>query len=117
MKRCTLLTVIGLYVFTTSVICSCVQLAAATLVSNATMPAARVVHAPFTLTIAQDPNDPAHDALFIGQAGLQLPGPESARSAIVPHPVLRRGPSLRPAASNARILCIRGPASSHRVKR
>ncbi len=36
----------------------------------------RVVHALFSLTIAQDPNDPAHDALFIGQAGLQLPGPE-----------------------------------------
>ncbi len=36
----------------------------------------RVVHASFSLTIAQDPNDPAHDALFIGQAGLQLPGPE-----------------------------------------
>ncbi|MGZ7031662.1 MAG: M13 family metallopeptidase [Thermoanaerobaculia bacterium] len=36
----------------------------------------RVVHALFSLNIAQDPNDPAHYAVFVGQAGLQLPGPE-----------------------------------------
>ncbi len=30
----------------------------------------------FSLNVAQDPNDPAHYALFIGQAGLQMPGPE-----------------------------------------
>jgi|GEM_PF-17056 len=30
----------------------------------------------FSLDVAQDPNDPAHYALFIGQAGLQMPGAE-----------------------------------------
>jgi putative endopeptidase len=30
----------------------------------------------FSLNIAQDPHDPSHCTLFVGQAGLQLPGPE-----------------------------------------
>ena len=33
-------------------------------------------HALFSLNIAQDPRAPSHFTLFVGQAGLQLPGPE-----------------------------------------
>jgi putative endopeptidase len=36
----------------------------------------RVVHALFSLNLAQDPKDPSRYAVFVGQAGLELPGPE-----------------------------------------
>jgi putative endopeptidase len=35
-----------------------------------------VGRAPFSLNIARDPQAPSHFMLFVGQAGLQLPGPE-----------------------------------------